>query len=343
MFEHLSYEWQNCIEQFLQQVFNRSGSVKSQKLYTYTLKTFFATFPDKTPADITKADCAMFVALPSKGRRNYGQPVSVGTRNSRIQVLNSVFKYLSEQDITLPDGTERPLYDKPLPTRSLHYAQPSKPYRSMDQREVATFFNAIDQSTIRGKRDYALMLFAFLTLRRRGELVRLKWGDVSETVFFENGVERRGFSYRYTGKGSQRAVKQAELPMSCYHALIAYLEASGRLKDINASDYLFTNVRHSCGHVHYNEPICSDWLNHIAKDIMRKANLPVERLSVHSLRHAGARARFEAGSTLFEVQRALNHASPEITLRYLATQLPQSDTGARLLESRLSFLCERAK
>jgi site-specific recombinase XerD len=65
-----------------------------------------------------------------------------------------------------------------------------------------------------------------------------------------------------------------------------------------------------------------------AKNLKRygaKAGLP--DIHVHALRHASAKLRREAGSSLEDVQQHLGHANLATTARYLAQLEGQRDTG----------------
>jgi integrase len=70
-----------------------------------------------------------------------------------------------------------------------------------------------------GKRDYALLLFYFLTGLRRSEVIGLRGKDLEE----KDGA----LVIKYRRKGGKFTVREVSDP-AAYEALAEYLEASGR-------------------------------------------------------------------------------------------------------------------
>src|SRR5258707_14360979 len=86
MFEHFPPEWRRATEQFLSQLWERSGSDATVDSYRLALRRFFV---DKTPIEATRSDVLAFLAAKSIGNRGNGKPVAPATRNLRLTVLIS--------------------------------------------------------------------------------------------------------------------------------------------------------------------------------------------------------------------------------------------------------------
>jgi integrase/recombinase XerD len=317
--------WQTAISAYLQSIYDISGSEQSRETYRSTLSRFFKHC-NKAPDDVSRSDVLAFIQSPSTARCNPGGEASASTKNQRLCVLTSFYRFASSYEI---NGA--PLYQKVMPTQGMRYLKPDVPYRSMSSDELKRFFAAIATDTIKGKRDYALFALYFWTARRRNEVAAIQWRDIEPAIIERNGTQRTGHIYRYRPKGKHREIKTKELPPRAWQLIEQYLEASGRLFTMAPDDYIFisTNPWHTgC------QPLHDDYINTLFKQYAIAAKLDANRLSVHSLRHAAARERYDAGADIRSIQQVLDHYSLQTTDRYLRMLAPVDDSGARLLEAR---------
>jgi integrase/recombinase XerD len=317
--------WQTAISAYLQSIYDISGSEQSRETYRSTLSRFFKHC-NKSPDEVSRTDVLAFIQSPSTARCNPGGEASASTKNQRLCVLTSFYRFASSYEIN-----GKPLYQKALPTQGMRYLKPDAPYRSMSTDELRRFFAAIATDTIKGKRDYALFALYFWTARRRNEVAAIQWRDIEPAIIERNGTKRTGHIYRYRPKGKHREIKTKELPPRAWQLIEQYLEASGRLFTMAPDDFIFisTNPWHTgC------QPLHDDYINTLFKQYAIAAKLDANRLSVHSLRHAAARERYDAGADIRSIQQVLDHYSLQTTDRYLRTLAPEDDSGARLLEAR---------
>jgi len=147
-----------------------------------------------------------------------------------------------------------------------------------------------------------LVVFAVLTGLRRAEIVNLRWVDVD----MERGVIHIQSSPRFkTKQGKQRTI-----PLNS-----TALELLRAKRKRQAGEYVFTldgNGRISC-----------DWVSHLFKRYVRKANLADDRVHFHSVRHSFASWLVQGGATLYEVQKLLGHSSSKVTEIYSHLQPEQ--------------------
>ncbi len=319
--------WHRCLSAYLQTIEDHSGSFASRRTYASTLQRFLA---DRDPATVTRADVLDFMQLPSTSNRNAGSPVSAATKNQRVTIIRSFYTFASGYEI---DDT--PLFQRALPTTGLKRLKPSVVYRAMNTNELERLFAVMPKDTVKGLRDRALYLMYFWTARRRLELHNLRWQDIEPAII--DG--RDTHVYRFRAKGTSRTVRTAELPAPAWQAIQRYLTISGRLTTIKPGDYLFVSVHPGQGYKdsRTNVPLNADYINREFKRYCQLAGLRSD-LSLHSLRHASARMRYEAGASIRDIQQILGHASIATTDLYLRTVTGIADPTARLLEQRFGDL-----
>jgi len=339
-------DYQEAYTQFLHYIHSLSGSASSVRTYASFLRDFFKD-PDRAPDDYEKNDVLRFLSAPSHSRRSFGQPVSAATMNHRKSCLQSFLKFCQEWMIDTEHGKE-PLYNRPLATMSIRRLKEAHPYKSMSTEELTRFWLAIPQTyrdPIVIARNQALFCFYLETCRRRNEVLRLTWGDLTPTTFVEqDGSLRQGILYRYTGKGRSRSPLQKELPLIAWGRLQDYLRLAARLDTMKPESYLFVTSHIGQGFKQgtlkdpANTPLAHDYVSTLFKDVCSVAGLDTKRLSLHSLRHAGAHERALSGATVQEIQNALDHVEIAHTFRYLNFISGERDKSLDRLEQRLAFL-----
>lgn len=325
--------WQQCIEQFLRQAQQRTGSADTLNMYGWILRKFFASV-GKSPEQVTRADIAAFLDTSYDTRRTGTRGPSISTRNQRLVVLKGVYEYAALYDVER-DGVLVPLFSGRNPCAGLHAGKPPHVYRAMTGEEIRRFFSVIP-NTLLGKRDRALFLTYFYTARRRNEILELRWGDITEgTILDERGHSRCGYTYRFHCKGRPHdQTETAELPTPAYEAIVAYLRACGRYEQMRPSDYVFVAFASHRGKTYTptERRIGRTAASSAMKRYTRAAGLDGRRLTIHSWRHSSARARREQGSDVVEIKNLLLHSSLDTTFRYVERLTSPADPGASLLE-----------
>jgi len=145
-----------------------------------------------------------------------------------------------------------------------------------------------------------LVIFAVLTGLRRAEIVNLRWIDVDmerEVIHIQSNTRFR------TKQGRRRTIP---LNTTAFELL--------KRKQQQHGEYVFTIG---------GGGICGDWVTHLFKRYVRKADLPDPRLHFHSLRHTFASWLVQSGATLYEVQKLLGHSSSRVTEIYSHLQPEQ--------------------
>jgi integrase len=145
-----------------------------------------------------------------------------------------------------------------------------------------------------------------MTGRRRAEVPGMTAGSIS--------VEDR-VSYTYRGKGGKAGKR--ELPQPACDAIIGWLSATGRsLEAMPPTDSLWPDTRSGRG-------ITSGTFYTNLRPYLKQAGLPLG--GVHISRHSAAKLRRDAGDSVEEVSRFLDHSSLAVTTTYLRRLEGQED------------------
>lgn len=336
-------QWQQAYELYLACLRDKTGSPNTHKNYHAILRLYFAD-TERHPASYSRADTLMFLQQPSQSKRNAGHPLSANSKNCRVTAIRGFYKFASEYDLLRPDGTLVPLFSGLSPARGIPYLSRDKKPRGMSVEEFERFISVIPENTLKGIRDRCLMLVFFYTALRRIEVLRLRWGDISQgTIIEQGGTTRQGYLVRFSRKGHSRETTTSELPSEAMRSLETYLKASGRFDTIKPSDPLFVAIRRGSGRKQRSEyePLSPSAANAIFQTYLISAGLQNRNFSLHSLRHTSARIRYECGEDVISIQRRLGHSSLITTQNYLLFMIGNADPGAKLLEKRFAYLTPR--
>ncbi len=211
--------------------------------------------------------------------------------------------------------------------------------------ELERLFAVIPRNTKQGLRDLSLFTFFLLTGRRMNEVRGLLYSDITwDTINEDDGSCRMGWVYRWIGeKGLAGQEKVSELPVICKVLIDEWLEASGRLP-LQADDPIWIAVGAPSLQgaalglaIDPYLPLSENSVNAALKKYARAASID-KQISVHWLRHANAKARYEKDKDIIKIMKALGHSDLSSTHRYLENFLGNADPGARELSHTFGFL-----
>jgi integrase len=198
----------------------------------------------------------------------------------------------------------------------------------MTPDETNRLLSAIPTDTVQGSMHLALLLAYALTGRRNSEVRMAKFGD-----FKVDGDGRVWQTWR--GKHHVEG-KKDEVAPDVWAAILAYLEATGRLDSIGDEDYIFTAISDRAkrlGHEGWEPgktPISISEVNRIFQMYLRNAKIK-GHYCIHSLRHGLAEQMLEEGARIDEVQRQLGHRNVATTLIYTSKKVEgMSDAVGRV-------------
>jgi len=166
---------------------------------------------------------------------------------------------------------------------------------------LAAMVAKADLSTLKGKRDKALLLFGFASAMRRSELVALTVEDLEET---KRGllVTLRRSKTDQEGKGQQRAIPFGRRAETCpVAALNAWLEAAG----ISEGRLFRSLTRH--GKV--GEGLSTNALADVVKHYAKRIGLNPAEFAGHSLRSGFITSADEKGRSAAQIMDHTGHKS----------------------------------
>lgn len=171
----------------------------------------------------------------------------------------------------------------------------------LTKNQVKEILNAIDRSSLHGKRDYAVLALMITGGLRTIEVSRANVEDLrtlgDHTVMY------------IQGKGRAEKATYIKVPPQVEKAIRSYLQAR---KKAEPSDPLFTSIsNNSAGH-----RLTTRSISGTVKQRMIQAGYDSDRLTAHSLRHTAGTLNLLNGATLEETQQLLRHVDINTTLIY---------------------------
>jgi site-specific recombinase XerD len=285
--------WKRALYTFLAEKERRSGSRRTVEGYSRMLQHFFGSI-GKPPDKVTSQE----VFAWAYGTGLSGKRPSDVTIGARLACLSSFYRFLIRMGLTLAnpcDAIERPK------------ATPSTP-RGLDADDIRRLLAVIPTTPV-GLRDRAIILTLVLTGRRRSEVLNLKAGAIDRAG---------GLFYHYRGKGGKTG--KHELPRPAFDAIAVALAAFGKdLATMRSEESLWPASQGSTdGH-----GITSGTFYGHLQLYLKASGLPPS--GVHIFRHSAAKLRRDAGESVEDVSRFLDHSSLAVTTVYLRRLEGQED------------------
>jgi site-specific recombinase XerD len=309
------------VEQWLAAKGGLSGSRGTLHMYGTTMQHFRAFLQsrgvdlDGEPKLVARLG-AEWAARPTDGRI-----ISAATYNQHLVNISSFYRYAIRYGLLEVNPVDR------IERRKVGMRNAARPF---DSQEVAEKLAAIDCTTLRGLRDYTLLLVAFSTGRRRAELANLRRGHIQ--------VSRESVVITWVRcKGGK--VMRDHLESPARDVFLAYLDVVSQYWLQNGLDTLITIGAMRCaGSLKAElmrgvvEGMLSSieqlpvWLS-LAGGATGNA-LTVEGISdicqkrlgtskVHATRHTFAVLMEQAGAKIMDISRRLGHDSYYTTALYL--------------------------
>jgi len=315
------------MDAYLNSLYAKSQSMITVTSYAHQLALFFACHGSrvKYPEQYTRQDVEAFLARPGL----HGETAKPATRSTRLAILGSFYAFVAAYTVPGKDGKPQPLFSQASPTAGLHHGKQVHAYRQFSDDELRSFFTALpDRSQPLGALYFSLFQLYFYSCRRREELLRLQWQDITAVVF---GDGRTGFTYEWTGKGDAGQRHVSELPTHIFEAIAAYLHITGRWEDMRPESYVFvgTSGRLAPGQrLLRTHQLTGNSVYRMLKLTCKRAGLDPKRFCIHSFRHTGARVRYSLNHDPIQIMQHLGHKSLQTSYVYLQALSTPEDKAA---------------
>ena len=169
-------------------------------------------------------------------------------------------------------------------------------------KQIKKVFNSIDRTTIKGKRNYAILTLMITGGLRTIEVSRANIEDVrtlgDSTVLY------------IQGKGREEKTDYVKLPFEVEEAIRDYLNSLGKT-DLKAPLFCSTSNNNK------RQRLSTRSISAIVKECLINAGFNSDRLTAHSLRHTTATTNLLNGGSLEETQQLLRHSNINTTMVYL--------------------------
>lgn len=260
---------------------------RSQRIYENDATIFAHWLQDRgiTPETITRQTVTEYRAWLVE---NY--------RTATAKRMFSVARRILDEQVT--NGTLTTNYAKGVKGIK---AEDDSPHIALTKEQANALLAAIDTSSLKGKRDYALIICLLYTGIRRFECARLTIGDM--------GMEQGHHTLTIQGKGNRREI--VKLRVEAWRAIDEYLRETKRNSLLGTAP-LFCQFRKG------DKPIEASISNMVVyRTILQYAEeAGIDKLTPHGMRASFVTLSLEGGAKLEQVQVAARHKDPRTTERY---------------------------
>lgn len=248
--------------------------------------------------EMTARNVLSFLDASENDRNN-----SVKTRNQRLAVLKSFFAYLLNMDPVHADEYAKIFHLKAK-------RSPYKPIVYLLDDEMREVLKQIDRATLKGQRDYALLLFLYNTGARAQEACDLKISDLRM---------EKPFATRLHGKGNK--TRHVPLWAETVSALKGLMASTG-VSAADESSYVFTNRRKT--------PLSRFGLRYLLGHYVDLAarkypELKKKKVSPHTIRHTTAMHLLQAGVDITVIKEWLGHVDLNTTHGYVEIDMEMKE------------------
>lgn len=272
--EGLLYRWTSFID----------ASPKTVETYSKAVKQFFIYIQENGNRQPQREDILAYRDYLKKGHK----PTTV---QSYLAALKIFFQW-TEQENIYPNIAGR-----------VKGAKINKGHKKdyLTTKQVNKLLGAIDRSTLKGKRDFAMLSLMVTTGLRTISIIRADVEDIR--------AAGDATALYYQGKGHEEKADYVKLAEPVEDALRDYLRTRGAT---DGKEPLFSSIAHR----NAGDRMTTRSISRIAKEHFIEVGLESDRLTAHSLRHTAATLNLLNGGTIEETQQLLGHQNINTTLIY---------------------------
>ena len=277
------------IREISEEVFNSwtsfiDASPRTVETYSKAIKQFFIYLQGKGIKQPQREDIVAYREYLSKDHK----PTTVQSYFAAVKL----FFQWAEQEKIYPNIAQRVKGAK-LDTEH------KKDY--LTKKQVSKLLKSIDRSTLKGKRDYAMLSLMVTTGLRTVSIINANVEDIR--------AAGDATALYYKGKGHQEKATYVKLAEPVEEAIRDYLKSRGRA---DGKEPLFTSTAHR----NNGGRMTTRSISRVAKESLIDIGLDSDRLTAHSFRHTAATLNLLNGGTVEETQQLLDHKNINTTLIY---------------------------
>lgn len=160
---------------------------------------------------------------------------------------------------------------------------------SLTLEQTKMLLNSIEQNTLKGKRDYAIINLMIRTGLRRCEVRNINIEDIKGEILY------------VLGKGRNTKDEFVVLTPESEEPIRDYLSCLKKYKEVKDTDPLFLSLGSSANGRKFDR-LSLRHLHSIVKERMNFAGIFDDRITPHSLRHTAITLALQAGASINQVQ-----------------------------------------
>lgn len=236
-----------------------------------------------------------------------GQKLAAYTINAYLVVVRRFFAWTESKKIYPNIAKTVKAMKKPQGFRK----------ESLSDQQIARVLKGINQSTLQGKRDFAIINLLLRTGLRTIEIQRADIGDIAKYI--------DEAKFYIQGKGRDAKDEYVVLTYTSLKPILTYLEARGQA---DKSAPLFSSISDR----NNGKRMTTRSISRLIKNALLKADIDDRRLTAHSLRHTAITNALKGGASLQEVKTMARHANINTTLIYSHNLERMANPAERLID-----------
>jgi len=199
------------------------------------------------------------------------------------------------------------------------YGKPPNKKHPLTWEEIKSIVDCIDQDTLKGCRDKAIILIGYAGGLRVSEISTLKKADIQLT----GGLSLRLQDTKTDKTGDGQIVNIASHKERDYCPLIALLQwlETSKIKE----GYIFRGMKPATrGYILKKEPYASASIRNMLKGYAAETGLDPRTIGGHSLRRGVATTAINKGADIYHISKHLRHKDVKTTEGYCDFQVGHS-------------------
>jgi len=257
---------------------------RTVETYTKNVKPFMLYLADNGISQPQRADVVAY-------REQLKHTLKPTTVQAYLQAVKLFFQWTAQEGI-YPNIADRV---KGAKLNTEH----KKDY--LTTKQIGRLLSNVDRSTLKGKRDYAILTLMATSGLRAIEVARANIEDMRTVADFT--------ALFIQGKGREEKTDYVKVVGEVEEAIADYLRAREKA---DAREPLFCSIanRNNGGRMTTRS------ISRIAKEHLVEVGLESDRLTAHSLRHTAATLNLINGASIEETRQLLRHTNINTTLIY---------------------------
>ena len=270
-------------------------SIQTRRAYESDLRDFFGRMEVGNPLDVTPHQVTAYRNLIMEFDEENNELLNGSTVARRLSTIRSFYDYARALGVIEKNPADSKLVKSPK-------VSDEGVTKGLSCGEVRTLLEQPNRGTVRGDRDYAILMLMAHSGMRRAEVAGLKLRHFGE--------ERGHRILQFRGKGQK--LRKLPIKPETYQAIEEYKEASGR--DFRSPETPIFAPTTNNRMKNLEKPLSATSIWKMVRKYAGQAG--IGGISPHSFRVFAITNALENGATYQQVQMMSGHADPKTVARY---------------------------